>query len=381
MVAAGWEVVVVSPAFPDSGLPRFEVREGIEIHRFPLRPSGGSAREYLREYGQAMWRIRKVVRRLAGERSFDVVHVSNPPDVLLLTARSARRRGARFVFDHHDLGPELYRTRFGGRVRPLELATCAAERLAFQMADVTLATNETYRQIALGRGCKRPEDVFVVRNGPDLNRFRPVQPDPSLRHGRAYLIAYVGIMGPQDGVDHALRALAWLRGQRDDWHAILAGDGEVLDAMRAFAADLGLGDAVEFAGWLGDPDLRRLLSTAHVCLAPDPPSPLNDASTMAKIPEYMAMGRPIVSYDLIESRATAGEAALYADTRTPDGLGRCLDRLLDDPERRDRMGQYASERVAAALSWQHAERALLDAYERALLHRSRAHNSRFAGQT
>ena len=130
-------------------------------------------------------------------------------------------------------------------------------------------------------------------------------------------------MGPQDGVDHALHALAWLRERRDDWHAILAGDGEVLGAMRALAADLGLGDVVEFAGWLGDPDLRRLLSTADVCIAPDPPSPLNDASTMVKIPEYMAMGRPIVSYDLIESRASAGDAALYATEQNPEGLGRC----------------------------------------------------------
>lgn len=368
LAAAGWEVVIVAPARHGVVSAPYELLEGIEIHRYPLRPSEGGARGYLREYAQALWRIRGIVRRLTRERRFDVVHACNPPDFLLLAARSARRQGARYVFDHHDLGPELFRTRFAGGSRALELATRAAEGLAFHMADVTLATNETYRKVALTRGRKRAEDVFVVRNGPDLNRFQPVAPDPTLRRGRRNLIAYVGIMGPQDGVDHALHALAWLRERRDDWHAILAGEGEVLGAMRALAADLGLGDVVEFAGWLGDPDLRRLLSTADVCIAPDPPSPLNDASTMVKIPEYMAMGRPIASYDLIESRASAGDAALYATQQNPEGLGRSLDELLGDPERRSRMGHVATMRVQEALAWQHAERSLLAAYDRALEH-------------
>lgn len=178
LAGAGWEVVVVAPLSPKSIAPTFEVREGVEIHRYPLQAAAGGARGYLREYGQAAWRIRKVVRRLTRERRFDIVHASNPPDYLLLTARSARRQGARFVFDHHDVWPELYRTRFGEGISPLLLATRAAERLAFGMADVTLATNESYRRIALARGRKPPADVFVVRNGPDRDRFRPVAPDP-----------------------------------------------------------------------------------------------------------------------------------------------------------------------------------------------------------
>ncbi len=370
---------MVSPAPPDSALPAVEFCDGVEIHRFPLGSSGGGPAGYLREYGQALWRIRRIVRRLTRQRRFDIVHVTNPPDFLFLAARSARGQGAGTVFDHHDLAPELFRTRFGERMRPLALALVAAERLAFHMADVTLATNETYRKIALGRGRKRPEDVFVVRNGPDLRRFAPVKPAPELRRGSSCLIAYVGIMGPQDGVDHALQALAWLRQRRNDWHAIFAGDGEVLDDMRALAGELGLEGSVEFAGWLADDELRRLLSTADVCIAPDPPSPLNDASTMVKIAEYMAMGIPIVSYDLSESRATAAGAALYAAEPTPASLGRCLDELLADPELRARMGQEARERVASALSWQHSEGALVAAYERAVTLRERIGNGSIVG--
>ena len=178
----------------------------------------------------------------------------------------------------------------------------AIERRALRAADVVISTNESYRRIAIERGGVAPENVFVVRNGPDLDRFVPVAPDPSLRRGRRHLIAYLGVMGPQDGIDHALDALAELRRLRaDDWHAVFIGDGELLDEMQALAAELGLSEMVEFAGWRGDDDIRRMLSTADVCLAPDPPSPLNDASTMVKIPEYMAMGGPIASYRLPET--------------------------------------------------------------------------------
>jgi glycosyltransferase involved in cell wall biosynthesis len=364
--AAGWDVAIVCAEGKDRDSAPHEVLEGIEIHRYPLEPSGGGPLGYLREYGQAMWRIRKLVRRLGRERAFDVVHACNPPDMLLLAARSLRRRGARFVFDHHDLVPELYRSRFGGGKGLLYRVSLALEQVAFRSADVVIATNESYRRIAMTRGRKAAEDVFVVRNGPNLERFRPTEPDPSWRRGREHLIAYLGIMGPQDGVDHAIRALGWLGARRDDWQAVLIGEGEVLDDMRALAAELGIADRVEFAGWRYDDDIRTILSTADVCLAPDPPSPLNEVSTMIKIPEYMAIGRPVVSYDLAESRVSAGDAAVYAPGGDFEALGRCVDELLDDPERRARMGALGRERVEGALAWQHSEAALLAAYDRAL---------------
>jgi len=334
LTAAGWQVVIACAQGPDRDDAPYEVLEGIEIHRYPLRPAA-STLGYAREYGQALWRLRKLVRRLASERRFDVVHACNPPDLLLLAARSLRRQGTRFIFDHHDLVPELYRSRFGRGEDLGYRATLRAERVAYRMADVSLATNGSYARVAVERGRLDPEDVFVVRNGPDLTRFRPVPADPAWRRGRAHLISYLGIMGPQDGVDHALRALAALRELRDDWHAVFVGDGDALPAMRALADELALGDHVEFAGWRGDDDIRLILSSSDVCLAPDPPSPLNDVSTMIKIPEYMALGRAVAE-------------------------------LLDDPARRKRMGAMARERIETELSWQHSEGALLAAYARVL---------------
>ena len=229
-----------------------------------------------------------------------------------------------------------------------------------------IVTNESYRRIAIERGAVAPENVFVVRNGPNLNRFKPAPPDPSWRRGREHLIAYLGIIGPQDGVDHAIKALAELRRSRDDWHAVLIGDGEVLEEMRVLASKLGIGEHVEFAGWRYDDDIRTILSTADVCLAPDPSSPLNDVSTMIKIPEYMAMGCPIASYELTESRVSAGDAAVYASPGDTAGLARVVDELLSDPARRVAMSELGQARVRDQLAWQHSEQDLHAAYARAI---------------
>ena len=365
LAAAGWEVVIACAQGAERDCEPYEVLEGIEIHRYPLRPAG-NALGYAREYAQALWRLRRLVRKLSRERRFDVVHSCNPPDILLLAARSLRRQGTRFIFDHHDLVPELYRSRFGRGEDLGYRATLLAERIAYGLADVSLATNGSYARVAVERGGMDPEDVFVVRNGPDLARFRPVEPDPTWRRGSAHLISYLGIMGPQDGVDHALRALATLRALRQDWHAVFVGDGDALPAMRTLAGELGLAGCVEFAGWRGDDDIRQILCSSDVCLAPDPPSPLNDVSTMIKIPEYMALGRAVASYALPESRVSAGDTALYAAPGDPESLGRCVAELLDDPERREQMGAQARERVERELAWQHSEGALLAAYARVL---------------
>jgi glycosyltransferase involved in cell wall biosynthesis len=361
---AGWEVVVACAQDPGDAAPAFAVVEGVEIHRYPLRPSGGGAAGYVREYGQASLRLHALVRRLARERHFDVVHAANPPDFLLSAARQLRRRGTRLIFDHHDLVPELYRTRFGDGAG--HRAALAAERLAFGLADVVISTNESYRRIAIERGGRDPADIFVVRNGPDITRFAPVAPDPRLKGDAPHLLAYLGIMGPQDGIDHALHALAWLHARRRDWRAVFVGTGEVVDEMRALATELGIDGHVEFVGWRGDDDIRRILSTADLCLAPDPPSPLNDLSTMMKIPEYLAMGRPVVSYDLHESRVSAGPAALFAEHARPESLGRCVEVLLDDPVLREQMGRAGLRRARTELSWQFSAPILCAAYERAL---------------
>jgi glycosyltransferase involved in cell wall biosynthesis len=362
--AAGWEVVVACAQGDGRHDAPYELIEGIEIHRFPLAPASGGLLGYAREYGQAMWRINRLAHRLGRERGFDVVHACNPPDFLLLAALGLRRKGARFVFDHHDLVPELFEAKFGGG--PMLRVAKALERIPYRLADVVISTNGSYRHVALERGGAAADTVFVVRNGPDLERFRPAEPDPAWRRGRKHLLAYLGIMGPQDGLDHALEALGRLRAERDDWQAVFIGEGDMLPEMRALAERLGITEHVEFAGWRFDEDIRTILSTADVCLAPDPPSPLNDVSTMIKIPEYMAMGCPIVSYDLTESRVSAGDAALYATPGDVDGFAARIAELLEDPELCARMGAIGRERVERELSWQHSEPVLLAAYARAL---------------
>jgi glycosyltransferase involved in cell wall biosynthesis len=366
---AGWDVTIVCAMGETRHRAQHERLDGVAIHRYPLQAAAGGLLGYAREYGQALWRIRRLVRRLAREQGrFDVVHACNPPDFLLLAARSLRRRdGTAMVFDHHDLVPELYRAKFGEGRSPMHVVARALERVAFRMADVVICTNASYAAVATGRGGRSPEDVFIVRNGPDLARFTPVAPDPAWKRGKELLVGYLGIMGAQDGVDHALRALAWLAPRRDDWHAVLIGDGDELSALQALAGELGIADRVTFAGWRLDDDIRSILSTCDVALAPDPPSPLNSFSTMIKIPEYMAMGCPVISYDLHESRVSAGsDAAVFARAGDSAALGAALDEVLGDAAQRAAMAAAGLTEVRDRLAWQHQLPALLAAYERAV---------------
>jgi glycosyltransferase involved in cell wall biosynthesis len=277
-------------------------------------------------------------------------------------ALAHRARGARIVFDHHDLCPELYLSRYDSGRDLFYRLLARLERATFLCADMVISTNESYRKVALSRGRKRPDQVVVVRNGPADARFPPTPPDPALRRGKPHLLCYVGVMGPQDGVDCAVRALARLRDDvgRDDWHAVFVGGGEARDDAMRLSASLGLDGLVSFTGRVSEEDLVRHLASADVCLAPDPPGPLNDVSTMTKVMEYMTMGKPQVSFDLPEARVSAGDAALYA--RDEAEFARLIARLLDDPAERERMGAIGRARIAGGLSWETSRRALVDAY-------------------
>jgi glycosyltransferase involved in cell wall biosynthesis len=363
--AAGCEVVVICPVGADDESRPHEQRDGIEIHRFAHRPSSGGVVGYALEYLAASRRIWRLIRRLSADRPFDVVQACNPPDLLLPVARAAGAGGAAFVFDHHDLVPELFESRFGRR-GPEHVVARRLEQSSFHLADVVLSTNESYRTVAVTRGGKEPEDVFVVRNGPDPDVLAPSAPVPELKQGKPFLLAYLGIMGPQDGVDHAVRALRALRELRDDWHAVFAGSGDALPGLRRLAAELDLADVVEFPGRIDAPAIADLLSTADVCLAPEPSSPLNDVSTMMKIGEYMSFARPVVAFDLPESRFTAGDAALYAEPNDERQYADRISELLDDEERRLAMGRLGRSRIEERFSWAHSEQSLLRAYARAL---------------
>ncbi|MFF0476950.1 glycosyltransferase family 4 protein [Streptomyces sp. NPDC004284] len=358
---AGWEVHVICPRGEKRDTEAEAEIDGVRIHRYPLRAATGGPAGFLQEYGTALWHTVRLARKVG---PVDVVHACNPPDLLFLPALWLKRQGARFVFDQHDLVPELYLSRFDRGKDLLYRAVCALERMTYRAADVVLATNESYREVAQRRGGKRPEDVFVVRSAPDIDRFHPVPAEPELKRGKPHLLCYLGVMGPQDGVDYALRALAKLRDElgRTDWHAVFVGSGDAFDDMVALSRRLGLSEQVQFTGRIPDADLVRYLSTADVCLSPDPRNPLNDVSTMNKVLEYMVMGRPIVSFDLREARVSAGDAAVYAPADDEAAFAGLVSQLLDDPEERARMGKIGQERIGGQLSWKHSQQALLAAY-------------------
>lgn len=362
---AGWEVSVICPQGTGRDTEPYVELDRVKIHRYPLRAATGGPQGYLKEYSSALWHTARLARKVG---PVDVVHACNPPDLFFLLARRFKRHGARFVFDQHDLVPELYLSRFDRGRDLLYRAVCWLERRTYQAADIVIATNESYREAAITRGEKDPEDVFVVRSAPKVERFHRVPAEEPLKKGKPYLLCYLGVMGPQDGVDYALRALAKLRDEvgRTDWHAAFVGAGDTFDQMKALAVELGLGDNVDFTGRISDEDLLRYLSTADVCLAPDPTNPLNDVSTMNKIMEYMAMSRPIVSFDLREARVSAGEAALYAPANDESAFAKLIAALMDSPEDRKRMGEIGRERVAGPLSWERSRVSLLAAYEAAL---------------
>jgi glycosyltransferase involved in cell wall biosynthesis len=372
---AGWEVVVISPKGANRDLESFSRLAGVEIHRFDQAPSSGGALGYAREYAVALRRITRLVQQVARDRSFDVVQACNPPDFLLLTARQLRKRGAATIFDHHDLSPELFVAKYGRRF-PLPQALQAVERLGFALADVVLAANESFREVAITRGRKSPDDVFVVRNGPDPALFRPTQPDAETKRGATHVIGYVGMMGSQDGIDVALESLALLKQRRSDWRAIFVGDGDALPAARASAQRLELGEAVDFLGFVQDRErLTQLIASCDVCISPEPRNVLNEHSTLVKVAEYLAVGRPVVAFDLKETRRTARDAAAYAPADDAQSFSTTIDTLLDDPSRRQRMSEAGKER-AESLRWEHSERALLAAYDRALERASIRRSSR-----
>jgi glycosyltransferase involved in cell wall biosynthesis len=361
---AGWEVHVICPQGTKRDTEAYVELDGVKIHRYPLTAATGGPRGYLKEYGSALWHTFRLARKIG---PVDVVHACNPPDLLYLVAKRLKRQGAKFIFDQHDLCPELYLSRFDRGQDFLYRAVCRLERATYRAADVVISTNESYREAALNRGNMPADKVFVVRSAPAVERFRQVPAEPALKKGKPHLLCYLGVMGPQDGVDYALRSLAILRDDlhRDDWHAVFVGAGDTFDDMVVLAKELGLDDVVEFTGRIPDEDLVRYLSTADVCLSPDPHNPLNNVSTMNKVMEYMAMSRPIVSFELREARVSAGEAAVYAPANDEAEFAKLTARLLDDPEERARMGKLGKERVEGPLAWSNSQKALIAAYEAA----------------
>jgi glycosyltransferase involved in cell wall biosynthesis len=360
---AGYEVTVICPRMKNYTTPH-EVLDGIEIYRHPLPLEGDSgALGFLVEYSIAFFWELVLAWRVFLRRGFDILHACNPPDNIFLVALTFRPFGVRFVFDQHDINPELYIAKYG-RKGALYHVLAALERMTFATAHLVISTNESYRRIALERGHKPPARVHIVRSAPDITKFRPVEPDPALKEGRPYLVAYVGVMGKQEGIDlllEAVRIIVHEKGRRDILFALI-GSGPEHPHMERYARDLGVQEAVRFTGRIPDADLLRYLSTADVCVNPDRVNEMNDKSTMNKIMEYMAVGKPIVQFDMTEGRFSAGEASLYARPNDPRDFAEKIIELLDDPQRRARMGALGRQRMENELDWRFSREALLRAY-------------------
>jgi len=363
LTAAGYGVSIICPKGRGYEAA-FEMLDGIAIYRHPLPFEASGVIGYALEYSWALLAQLYLSLKVLATRGFDAIHACNPPDTIFILGRLYKLFGKKFLFDHHDINPELYEAKFGRRDLGYR-AMLALERWTFRAADISIATNESYKTIAIERGGMSPDRVFVVRSGPDLRRVRPVPPDPALKRRRRYLVGYVGVMGRQEGIDlllEAVRHIVYDMG-RTDIQFGLVGGGTELAAMRALARELAVQDYVTFTGRVSDDALLTMLSTAEVCVNPDIANEMNDKSTMNKIMEYMALGKPIVQFDLTEGRVSAEEASVYARRNDSRDFAEHVVELLDDEPRRRRMGEFGRKRVTEALSWEHEAPRLLEAYD------------------
>jgi len=361
--ASGYVVSIICPKAP--GYEKsFERIDDIDIHRHALPTEADGVLGYALEYSVALAMEFWLSLKILFGRGFDVIHACNPPDTIFLIGAFYKLFGKKYVFDHHDINPELYEAKFGKRGFGRRLLV-ALERMSFNTADMVISTNESYRSIAIERGRKNPKDVFVVRSGPDLSRMKVVPANPALKRGRRYLVGYVGVMGKQEGIDLLLQAVQLIvhHLKRTDIHFGLVGGGTELPAMRELAKQLGVAEYVTFTGRAPDAELLEMLNTADICVNPDRANDMNDRSTMNKIMEYMALGKPVVQFDLTEGRVSAGEASWYARPNDVADLAQKMVALLGDENQRIHMGAIGRERVERELSWQHEAPRLLAAYE------------------
>ena len=362
----GYEVTVLCPK--GKGYSQgYELLEGIHIYRHPIPHEGNSALGYILEYGTALLWEWFYTWWIFLRRGFHVIEGCNPPDNIFLVALPFKLFGVKYIFDHHDANPELYLSKYE-KENTLYKIQVWLEKMTFKFADVAMSTNQSYKELAVSRGGLAPEDVFVVRNGPDLDTFKPVAPKPELRYGKQYLVGYVGTMSIQEGLDLLIDVAQHFKEQgRSDVHFTCVGGGPGLASLRQMVKDKNLEDTINFTGRVPDQQLLDVLSTADVCVNPDKPCEMNDISTMIKIMEYMALSKPIVQFDLKEGRFSAGEASLYADNKNqiPDFAAKIL-WLLEHPEDRKKMGEFGYARVQKQLAWEYSVENLLAAYQRVL---------------
>jgi glycosyltransferase involved in cell wall biosynthesis len=368
---AGYDVSVICPKGKTRHTASYEQIDGIHIYRHGTWEAS-SAAGYLLEYGVALCAEFFLALKVYRKTKYKILQGCNPPDTIFLIGLLLRPFGVRFVFDHHDLTPELFDSKFRGGSKFLRAMTRWVERWSFRTATVSIATNESFKEIAINRGKMAEERVFVVRNCPDANRLRPPVDKPKRRDGSQLRIVYVGFMARQDGLDLLLDSIEHIVKvkKRSDARFVLVGGGTMLDELRAISASKALDAHVTFTGHVSHDEVVSHLSKSDIGVAPDPKNPMNDHSTMIKIFEYMAFGLPVVQFDLKEGRRSAGPAALYAKPNDPVDFAERIVQLLDCPELRDELGAYGRQRIEGSLNWATEKTALLEAYDTALRCRS-----------
>ncbi|MDT4911874.1 MAG: hypothetical protein QOC66_1002 [Pseudonocardiales bacterium] len=360
LVADGMDVTVICPGPPS--LPRYERMDGVEVHRYPSPAESGRSLVYLADYLVSLVRTLRLAMRIWRRNRFDVIEACNPPDTYFAVAMVFRLLGARFVFDQHDLSPELYADRFPPASRWVLRALAVPEWMSHRTADHVLTVNDSCRELLLSRNPTAPDRLTVVRTGPDLARLRRTEPVAELRNGRRYLCAYLGVMGAQDCVDLVLEAAHELiHGMgREDVQFVLMGDGDRLPDLQRLAADLHIEPWLTFTGFADDETICRYLSTSDLGLQPDKRSAFTDLCSMLKTVEYMAFGLPVVTFDLTETRRSAGDAAFYVSIESPAAYAKAIAQLLEDPDLRNTMSECATKRARDELSWQRQAPIYLD---------------------
>jgi glycosyltransferase involved in cell wall biosynthesis len=365
LTSAGYEVTIIGQAADRERW--YEEFEGVRAYQFPPPIQAHGLLGYLLEYSYTMSVIGLLSAWIAVRRGFDVIHAHNPPDFLVLIGGFWKLFGKRFIFDQHDLSPDMYLSRFassGGGV--LHRTLLFFERLSCRWADHIIVTNESGKRLQMERSGVPAARFTIVRNGPEPWHLDPIDPDPSLRGSEPNVIGYVGMMGPQDGIDYLLRALQILKRDlhRTDWRCILIGKGAEMEPLRDLAATLDISDHVHFTGWVDYEKVPRYLAATDICAVPDPSNEYNDRSTIVKLMEYMAQAKPVVAFDLPEHRVTAGDTALYAKPNDEREFAEQILRLMDNPELRQELGTKGRQRVVEQLTWARQETYLLDAYRR-----------------
>jgi glycosyltransferase involved in cell wall biosynthesis len=366
---AGYTVTAISPKGSDCDRAARETIDGIAIFRYTGFESTGGTVSYALEFAVALVMMTVLAWMIWLRRGFDVIHLSNPPDLLILVALPFKVFGKKIVFDQHDLSPEIFvEHRPGKQGGWVHRVLSAFEYLSYRSADVVICITKSVCDVARSRGKVAPENLFLVRNGPDMDSFAGAKADASLRCGQQFLLTYVGMMGPQDGVNILLRAVNILvyEMHRTDVHVHIVGGGTELPHLKALAAELAVADRVTFAGKQAYSGVVTAIASADVCVCPDPKTPMNDRANLVKVSEYLCLGRPVVAFDLAEVRHSAADAAIYASPNDERDFAKCIDFLLSHPEERERLGRIGAQRVRDLLSWEHSNSTLYAAYERIL---------------